>query len=207
VDLVRGLSVPVHRGNLAGEHVAQLRLRQHGYGCHGAASRIDSRSYLAGLVDERKEPRVVEPIRAAYGPAVAAPAATGIAPMVPATSIPLSTARRLVASGKPGAFVPAGVLSIVFSLHCASVTATVTRAQYQVSNMVTSAQLRAARALLDWTVRELAEQADVHRNTITRAETDATAHGHAIAQVVLTLEAAGVEFTNGDQPGVRLKKS
>ena len=71
--------------------------------------------------------------------------------------------------------------------------------------MVTSAQLRAARALLDWTVRELAEQAGVHRNTITRAETDETAHGHAVAQVVLTLEAAGVEFTNGDQPGVKLR--
>jgi transcriptional regulator with XRE-family HTH domain len=81
----------------------------------------------------------------------------------------------------------------------------VTNEQYQVSVMVTSAQLRAARALLDWTVRELAEQADVHRNTITRAETDATAHGHAVAQVVLTLEAAGVEFTNGEQPGVRLR--
>jgi hypothetical protein len=29
---------------------------------------------------------------------------------------------------------------------------------------------------------------------------------HAVAQVVLTLEAAGVEFTNGDQPGVRARK-
>jgi hypothetical protein len=27
-----------------------------------------------------------------------------------------------------------------------------------------------------------------------------------VAQVVLTLEAAGVEFTNGGQPGVRLRK-
>ena len=35
---------------------------------------------------------------------------------------------------------------------------------------------------------------------------DETAHGHAVAQVVLTLEAAGVEFTNGEQPGVRLGK-
>ena len=35
---------------------------------------------------------------------------------------------------------------------------------------------------------------------------DETAHGHAVAQVVLTLEAAGVEFTNGEQPGVRLRK-
>ena len=34
----------------------------------------------------------------------------------------------------------------------------------------------------------------VHRNTIIRAETEATAHGHAVVQVVRTLEAAGVEF-------------
>jgi transcriptional regulator with XRE-family HTH domain len=83
----------------------------------------------------------------------------------------------------------------------------VTNEQYQVSAMVTSAQLRAARSLLNLTVRELAERAGVHRNTITRAETDETAHGHAVAQVVLTLEAAGVEFSNGEEPGVRLRKS
>jgi transcriptional regulator with XRE-family HTH domain len=71
--------------------------------------------------------------------------------------------------------------------------------------MVTSAQLRAARSLLNWTVRDLAEKSGVHRNTVTRAETEATAHGHAVAQVIRTFEAAGVEFTNGDQPGVRLK--
>jgi hypothetical protein len=41
-------------------------------------------------------------------------------------------------------------------------------------------------------------------NTVTRAETEAAAHGHAVAQVIRTFEAAGVEFTNGDQPGVRL---
>jgi transcriptional regulator with XRE-family HTH domain len=75
--------------------------------------------------------------------------------------------------------------------------------------MVTSAQLRAARSLLNWTVRELSEQAGVHRNTITRAETDATTHGHAVAQVVRTLEAAGVIFVeeNGEGPGVRLRKA
>ena len=74
--------------------------------------------------------------------------------------------------------------------------------------MVTSAQLRAARSLLDWTVRDLAEKSGVHRNTISRAETEATAHGHAVAQVVLTLESAGVIFVdeNGEGPGVRLRK-
>jgi transcriptional regulator with XRE-family HTH domain len=72
--------------------------------------------------------------------------------------------------------------------------------------MVTSAQLRAARSLLNWTVRDLAEKAGVHRNTITRAETEATAQGHAVAQIVRTLESAGVEFIDFDgRPGVRLK--
>ena len=55
--------------------------------------------------------------------------------------------------------------------------------------MVTSAQLRAARSLLNWTVRDLAEKAGVHRNTVTRAETDENAHGHAVAQMIRTLRA------------------
>jgi transcriptional regulator with XRE-family HTH domain len=69
--------------------------------------------------------------------------------------------------------------------------------------------LRAARSLLNWTVRDLSEKAGVHRNTITRAETEATAHGHAVAQVVQTLESAGVIFVaeNGEGPGVRLRKN
>jgi transcriptional regulator with XRE-family HTH domain len=72
--------------------------------------------------------------------------------------------------------------------------------------MVTSAQLRAARALLNWTVRDLALQAAVHRNTVTRAETGETNHGHAVAAIIRAFEAAGVEFTNGGEPGVKLKR-
>ena len=37
--------------------------------------------------------------------------------------------------------------------------------------VMTSAQVRMARAALNWTVRELAEAASVHRNTITNIET------------------------------------
>lgn len=74
--------------------------------------------------------------------------------------------------------------------------------------MVTSAQLRAARGLLNWTVRDLAEKASVHRNTVTRIENDATGAGHAIEALRAALEAAGVEFIpeNGGGPGVRLKR-
>jgi transcriptional regulator with XRE-family HTH domain len=74
--------------------------------------------------------------------------------------------------------------------------------------MVTSAQIRAARALLNWTVRDLAEKAGVHRNTVTRAETDATGPGHATAAIRAALEQAGVEFipANGSGVGVRLRR-
>jgi transcriptional regulator with XRE-family HTH domain len=83
----------------------------------------------------------------------------------------------------------------------------VTNAHYREGIMVTSAQLRAARGLLNWTVRDLAENAKVHRNTVTRAETDTTGPGHATAAILVALEAAGVEFIpeNGGGAGVRLK--
>ncbi|MEM9578258.1 MAG: helix-turn-helix transcriptional regulator [Pseudomonadota bacterium] len=74
--------------------------------------------------------------------------------------------------------------------------------------MVTSAQIRAARGLLNWTVRDLASAAGVHRNTITRAETDATGQGSARDAIRSALELAGVEFIeeNGGGLGVRFKK-
>jgi transcriptional regulator with XRE-family HTH domain len=71
-------------------------------------------------------------------------------------------------------------------------------------------QIRAARALLRWSVDELARQATLGRNTIKRAEakdggTSLTA-ANALA-VCRAFEAAGVEFTNGDQPGLRLTRT
>lgn len=74
--------------------------------------------------------------------------------------------------------------------------------------MVTSAQIRAARGLLNWTVRDLAERSGVHRNTVTRIETETTGPGHSVAAIRAALEAAGVEFIaeNGGGAGVRLAK-
>jgi transcriptional regulator with XRE-family HTH domain len=77
--------------------------------------------------------------------------------------------------------------------------------------MVTSAQIRAARGLLNWTVRDLAERAGVHRNTVTRVETEATAPGHSLAAIRSAFEAAGVVFLADGQsidggPGVRLTR-
>jgi transcriptional regulator with XRE-family HTH domain len=74
---------------------------------------------------------------------------------------------------------------------------------------VTSAQVRMARAALNWTVRDLAQAAGLHRNTITNIETGRYAGDSAtLATIATVLKRAGVEFIdeNGGGPGVRLKK-
>ena len=74
---------------------------------------------------------------------------------------------------------------------------------------VTSAQVRMARAALDWTVRDLAEASRLHRNTITNIETGKYAGDTAtLAAIEQVLKRAGVEFIdeNGGGPGVRLRK-
>jgi transcriptional regulator with XRE-family HTH domain len=68
-------------------------------------------------------------------------------------------------------------------------------------------QLRMARAAIGWGVRELAEKAGVTANTVTRIENGADAKQSTINALQRALEAAGIEFTNGDQPGVRLTKA
>ena len=67
-------------------------------------------------------------------------------------------------------------------------------------------QLRMARAAIGWGVRELAEKAGVTANTVTRIENGADAKQSTIDALQRALEAAGIEFTNGDQPGLRLTK-
>ena len=74
--------------------------------------------------------------------------------------------------------------------------------------MLTSDQIRAARALLRWSARQLAEKASVHISTIQRMECDSGPVGgtvQTVAKIQCALEDAGVEFTsqNGG-PGVRL---
>ena len=67
-------------------------------------------------------------------------------------------------------------------------------------------QLRMARAAVGWGVRELAKKAGVTANTVTRIENGADAKQSTMDRLQHALEAAGVEFTNGNQPGVRLAK-
>jgi transcriptional regulator with XRE-family HTH domain len=64
-----------------------------------------------------------------------------------------------------------------------------------------------ARAALNWSVKRLATAAGVHRNTVMNLETERSAgDGETLAKLQCTLQRAGVEFTNGDAPGVRLRR-
>jgi transcriptional regulator with XRE-family HTH domain len=68
------------------------------------------------------------------------------------------------------------------------------------------AQCRAARALLNWSQDELAEKAAVAKQTLGDFERGTRQpYQRTLDDIRSVLEAAGVEFTNGDAPGVRLK--
>lgn len=71
--------------------------------------------------------------------------------------------------------------------------------------MATIPQIRAARGLLGWSQERLAEATGLSRITVARAETIDVSTDTSDA-IEKALEAAGVEFTNGDQPGVRTKR-
>ena len=74
--------------------------------------------------------------------------------------------------------------------------------------LISPAQCRAARALLNMHQATLAEAADVSRNLIVGFEKERRMPGrNNLAAIQRVLEEAGVEFTNGRAPGVRLKKS
>jgi transcriptional regulator with XRE-family HTH domain len=71
---------------------------------------------------------------------------------------------------------------------------------------MTSVQIKMARAAVGWGVRELAEKAGITANTVTRIENGSDAKQSTIKAIRRALESAGVEFTNGDAPGVKLRK-
>jgi transcriptional regulator with XRE-family HTH domain len=71
--------------------------------------------------------------------------------------------------------------------------------------VVTPSQCRAARGLLDWSQQQLADAARVGVVTVRQFEGGGSQPRNATLDVLQrALEAAGVEFTNGGQPGVRL---
>ena len=77
---------------------------------------------------------------------------------------------------------------------------------------LTSAQIRAARALIRWTAEDLARETFLSVTTIRRAELTESETRLTAANdraVRYALEKAGVEFIdeNGAGPGVRLKRA
>lgn len=77
--------------------------------------------------------------------------------------------------------------------------------------LTTSRQIKAARAMLGWEQADLSEQAGIAINTVRRIEAGAPGEPipgrtASLDKIRRALEAAGIEFTNGDAPGVRLRE-
>jgi transcriptional regulator with XRE-family HTH domain len=73
--------------------------------------------------------------------------------------------------------------------------------------VITGPQIRAARALVGWPVRELAHRAIVSISSVNAAEGGAGPPSVSVktfAAIQATLEAVGIEFLNDNIPGVRL---
>jgi transcriptional regulator with XRE-family HTH domain len=69
-------------------------------------------------------------------------------------------------------------------------------------------QVKAARMLLGWSQEDLGEAAGLGKVTVPRLEAkdgDLGGLPETRAKIVAALERAGVEFTNGDEPGVKLR--
>jgi transcriptional regulator with XRE-family HTH domain len=74
--------------------------------------------------------------------------------------------------------------------------------------MITAGQVKAARKLLGWSREDLASHAGVKDTTIALFEGGEHQSPDWVAMLIRrALEAAGVEFMNGGQPGVRLRKA
>jgi GAF domain-containing protein len=79
---------------------------------------------------------------------------------------------------------------------------------FSIEPVLTGAQVRAARGLLNWSVAQLAEAAEVSVNTIKRIETQdgvPGVRGTSLDAVADALKAAGIafDFAPGRKPGVR----
>jgi transcriptional regulator with XRE-family HTH domain len=74
--------------------------------------------------------------------------------------------------------------------------------------MASIEQIKAARVLLGWLQDDLAARSGVSLPTVKRLESRSPLQvsDEIKAKIVAALEAAGIEFTNGCKPGVRLNK-
>jgi hypothetical protein len=78
------------------------------------------------------------------------------------------------------------------------------------SKEISGRQIAAARALLGLSKGELARKAKIATPTLIRMEArfgEAVGLINNVAAVRMVLESIGIEFTNGDEPGVKLRKT
>ncbi len=78
---------------------------------------------------------------------------------------------------------------------------------HKIPAKLTPSQIRAARMMLGWTQEELCRRACLSEPTLVQIERGMS-HPKAatLAAIEQALEAAGVEFTNGGEPGVKLRR-
>jgi DNA-binding XRE family transcriptional regulator len=77
--------------------------------------------------------------------------------------------------------------------------------RFQARPTMTPAQCRAARALLNWTQRRLADEAQVSRKTVADFETECRRVRYRTRRdMTMALQGKGVEFSWKDGEGVRL---
>ena len=78
------------------------------------------------------------------------------------------------------------------------------------SKEISGRQIAAARALLGLSQGELARKARISTSTLIRMEAksgEAVGLINNVAAIRAVLELAGIEFTNGDEPGVKLRRT
>ena len=112
------------------------------------------------------------------GVAIISPKKQGVAPVTPATPKNVESGKRTAEPSAPNFASPKKE-----DVH---------------------AQLRGARAMLEWTSAELARRSKIHRRTIRKIERgEAQPQRKTLALIVAALAAGGVEFRDG---GVRLDR-
>ena len=95
---------------------------------------------------------------------------------------------------------------MIFTAHGAEECRAAERREGWVKAMITGEQIRAARKLLGWSRDRLAPRAGLPVNRLGNYELGRRILPlDEVEALKGALEAAGVEFTNGDEPGVKLK--
>jgi predicted transcriptional regulator len=79
----------------------------------------------------------------------------------------------------------------------------------RISKLTTIRQIKAARALLDWSQSDLAQRSGVSEPTIARlesAEGELGGREETVRKIRAALETNGIEFIEGNGEGVQLRK-